>query len=440
LKPATHTSIFARAAKSTPAWEAFPPIVAVTYLVAIYGRHQYALQVNMSSETFPSEVRFAVMSDLHCRLRTDLNESFFVVGDCRIPSGHHPVQALLELVKRDKLSAEVLLVPGDLANKARLEGLSQGWDSALEVARELGCSQTLPVLGNHDIESRRPPGGASHDANFNPRNLRPGFPFSESVLNDQFFSQGFCIVEPKPGIRIILLNSVVDHVDEQSATHGSFGHDRIEKLKSVLSQKQRVPICLAMLHHHPVLHSGFYFSNEDVIPTGDSLLSALREFGCEFVIHGHKHMARLTSHLGAFVFAAGSFSALLNAQGTSMGNMFHMVDLKATNAAGMRGCIKTWTFQYGTGWIPSNLKHRGFPHITGFGRQQPIPDLVNALVNLSSSHENQKLFLDSEVIAAAPDLEYSTPDDYASINMALGQYKLKLIDYDESRFGLGKIG
>jgi len=34
---------------------------------------------------------------------------------------------------------------------------------------------------------------------------------------------------------------------------------------------------------------GFYFSDEDVIPTGDTLLTTLREFGCDFVYTGQAH-------------------------------------------------------------------------------------------------------------------------------------------------------
>jgi predicted phosphodiesterase len=388
-------------------------------------------------------VKLAVMSDLHCRLRTDANDSMLVVGDCRKPVTQHPVQSLLDLINREQTlaSADFLLIPGDLANKARLEGLSQGWDFALEVGQALKCQRIFPVLGNHDIESRRADATITRDPMYNPRNLRPGFPFFEEALCQQFFSEGFCIVEPNPSIRFVLINSVIDHLDSLSAERGSFGEDRINRLRLALEPRPKVAICVAMLHHHPVLHSGLFVQDVDVIQTGDSLMRALRQGACSLVIHGHKHMARLRREDATYVFAAGSLGALLNAQGTSMGNMFHLIELRADSLGDrVKGCIRTWTFQLGTGWIPSNLRYKGFPHVTGFGRAATIEQMGGALKALSDSRPDARYFTEDEVLQVASDLLYSTPDDYELLNKRLADHKLKLSDYDDSRLGLGRMG
>src|SRR5438046_2376165 len=98
-------------------------------------------------------VTFAVVSDLHCRLASDPNDSFLRVGALRSPSSRHPVEALLDLIDREQLRADGLLLPGDLANRARLEGLSQGWDYSLEIGRKLAVKMVVPVIGNHDVDS-----------------------------------------------------------------------------------------------------------------------------------------------------------------------------------------------------------------------------------------------------------------------------------------------
>src|ERR1700735_3220669 len=127
------------------------------------------LVIPVSMEPHPTErrpnavMRIAVMSDLHCQLETGRVESLLCVGSLRIPAPRHPVQALLKLIHEERMKADSLLVPGDLTNKGEREGLSQAWDYALEVGRALGSEGVFPVLGNHDIESRRSPGNRGHD-------------------------------------------------------------------------------------------------------------------------------------------------------------------------------------------------------------------------------------------------------------------------------------
>jgi hypothetical protein len=119
---------------------------------------------------------FGIISDMHCRLATDGNHSFLKVGSARVPSTRHPVQSLLDLIDRESLTVDVLLVPGDLANKACKEGLSQGWDYCLEVATKLNARMVIPVIGNHDIDSKRP---RPEEAVFDQvRDMRADFPFA----------------------------------------------------------------------------------------------------------------------------------------------------------------------------------------------------------------------------------------------------------------------
>jgi hypothetical protein len=193
---------------------------------------------------------------------------------------------------------------------------------------------------------------------------------------------------------------VIDQIDEKSAMRGSFGLDRVEKLKTTLKQKLHASIRLAMMHHHPILHTGF-IPDVDVIPTGDAILAALKDNGCHFVVHGHKHLARLTCMNDIIVFAAGSFSADLQVVGSSMGNMFHVIELQQYSQADLtiRGRITTWTFQYGTGWIESNLRYRGFPFLTGFGRTSSLKQMADELSSHALSHSDRDLFLQEEVLA-----------------------------------------
>lgn len=356
------------------------------------------------------------MSDLHCRLTNDPTESSLEVGSTRIPAVYHPVQALLELIDRKGMHADALLVPGDIANRASREGLSQGWDFALEVGRALGTNIVLPAFGNHDVDSRRT--RPDQDAFYNVRNLRPGFPFGDSESAAKYFAEGFCLQNVTTAAQIVALNTVIDHTDEQTAKRGRFDISRIARLSDFLRRQETAPIRVAMMHHHPILHTGPFKADLDVLATGDKLIEVLRANGCCLVVHGHKHLARLSVNDGLPIFACGSFSAVLGVHASSMANMFHMLMLEA-NGGSQRGRIETWVFHYGTGWGHAHTEHSGFPFSTGFGSKQTAHDIA-AVLEQSSANESDTDHFGFEWLArAAPDISYLTPVQLAQLRERL---------------------
>ena len=375
----------------------------------------------------------AVMSDLHCRLAADSRDSFLTVGSLRTPASRHPVQALLDLIDAEVLRADALLVPGDLTNKACLEGLQQGWDYALEIGRKLGAATVLPVVGNHDIDSYRV--DPAHPVFHAVRNLRPGFPFSEPADCQRFFADGYC-VQRAGEAEIVAINTVIDHTDAPSAKRGAFAVDRIERMERALTGTLVTPLRGALMHHHPILHSGTFLEDADVIPTGDALLASLRRLGCGFVIHGHKHSTRLSCVDGVVVFASGSLSAMLYEFGTSVGNTFHVLDLQASEVVALRGLVRTWVFKYGSGWRRSNAEHAGFPYLAGFGHTLPLVDFVSALKALAGSDTRRDVFHEPEILSAVPEAKYLTPSERDQVNQALTHDALKLVDSNNGRLQL----
>ena len=101
------------------------------------------------------ELTLAVMSDLHCHSHRDRpHESFLLAGDLRVGT-QHPIETLKDCIAQHKLTAKALLVPGDLANKVSQEGMIEGWRCAVEIGASLSADLVIPVLGNHDVDSRR---------------------------------------------------------------------------------------------------------------------------------------------------------------------------------------------------------------------------------------------------------------------------------------------
>ena len=379
---------------------------------------------------------FAVISDLHCRLESDPNDSFLTVGSLRTPRARHPVQALLDLIDEENLRADALLVPGDLANKARVEGLQQGWEYSLEIGRKLGTPAVIPVIGNHDIDSYRldPRYPVFHAA----QNLRPGFPFGAVADVQSFFADGYCVLRIG-GVDIVAINTVIDQTDATSAKRGSFGVDRIERMERALQGKLLSPLRGAVMHHHPVLHTGTFLEDTDVMPTGDVLLASLRRLGCRFVIHGHKHVTRLSRVDGVAIFASGSFSALLNVFGTAVANTFHLVRVEGTQPDDMRGLVRTWVFRYGSGWRRSNNEHAGFPYLSGFGSKIPLTEVSRGLIDLAASAPEKTRFLEREVLQAVPEAKYLTPGEREQVAQTLVAGDLKLADSDDGRLELWRL-
>ena len=338
------------------------------------------------------------MSDLHCRLTDSETDSCLEVGSTRIPPMNHPVQALLDLLAQRDLLVDALIVPGDLTNRASREGLSQGWDFALEIARALGTETTIPVLGNHDVKSR-PAARRDRDAFYDARNLRPGFPFKDKDSCRMYFSDGFCSQTVGEDTQVIAINTVVDHTDEKSAKRGRIDDSRIHRLSEFLKNGENRPIRIAVMHHHPILHTGPFAKDTDVLENGDKLVGTLQENGCRVVVHGHKHLARLSMYNGVAVFACGSFSANLGIYASSMANMFHIAKIEEEKGY-VRGRIETWVFHYGTGWVRANSVHSGFPYSAGFGARESADSIAAALVTLAASKPSSDRFLSEHDIPA----------------------------------------
>jgi 3',5'-cyclic AMP phosphodiesterase CpdA len=346
------------------------------------------------------------------------------------------VQALLDFIDNDALTVDALLVPGDLANKACQEGLNQGWDYCLELAAKLHARSIIPVIGNHDIDSKRlrPEYGVFSQV----RDMRPDFPFAQAALNQSYFSDGYCVITTGD-VQFIALNTVIDQTDEASAKNGTFSNERIGRMEAALSLLPSVPLTIAIMHHHPILHSGGFWGDRDVIPTGDALVAALRRLGCRLIIHGHKHIPRLSIVDGVAVFASGSFSASLHEYGTLVGNTFHVIELHGEGPHDVKGKITTWVFQLGRGWTRSNEDYRGFPYVAGFGSRMSVATVAERLIELANDDLHQTRFLQDRLFTSVPDIEHLTPSQREELNQMLAIRDLKVSSVDGGHIELWRI-
>lgn len=382
-----------------------------------------------------AHVTLAILSDLHCRLATDTRDSFLVVGSKRVPSTHHPVESLLEMIEKEGIQADVLVVPGDFANKASPEGLNQAWDYCREIASCLQANLIIPVIGNHDIDSKRlRPGEGVFER---VRTLRSDFPFSASADNQRYFSDGYCVL-PCKGVDYIALNTVIGQTDEASAKRGTFPDDFIYRMETTLARELKAPIRVAIMHHHPILHSAAFWGDHDVLPNGDALIEALRRLGCRVIIHGHKHVPRLQILNRVAIFASGSFSAMLQEYGTAVGNTFHLMTIEGNAPESIKGQVLTWVFQLGKGWHRSSAAYRGFPYSTGFGASETVAMISERLTELAKAQPNTMRFDYGVVMGQIPEVQYLSPDETADLGTALSKSGLQLMITEDGQIELGR--
>jgi len=382
-------------------------------------------------------ITLAVASDLHCHddAKATPVESYLLAGALRNPVGQHPVQSLIELLKGKALKANALICPGDLSNRICSKGMMQAWDHLREIGRELKCQQLLTTLGNHDVDCLK-----KHDADsFKiPQSLHPDFPILIDSEKDCFWSRGFYFsLDSSCGADFVVLNTVVTHNNEPSAKRGTFEHHHIEGLRAALAQrkmdiydKMDVPHRIAVMHHHPIIHSFVDHGSGDVLQFGDQILSVLAEYGFHLVIHGHRHFPRITRHnsggVEQMIFAAGSFSAYLQKLSSVTRNLFHIISL-TTQSSGLplTGQIRSWEYNYGLGWRPSTAQSASLPHLAGF--KVPVQNIdLNRLCHQCDIAPGEQLRAE-EILAAFPELQMMLPAELTLVQSELLKLGYKLI-------------
>lgn len=389
----------------------------------------------------------AIVSDLHCHSRSaDAGqESFLVVGQPRMPAGRHPIQALADLVTTQQWKADIVLCPGDVTNKACQAGLSQGVDYLFELERALQSSQLVCTLGNHDVQSRRKRGCSTDTMKF-ARTVHPDFPLLPHMA-DQYWAKGFAFVEVDSRALVVVLNTVIDHNDEKSAMRGSFADDRLDALDRALTQSfmhGSFPLRMAVLHHHPLLHSYINYTSEDVLANGDQLLDVLAKHRVDILVHGHKHQPRIRRHSSQgrsmIVFAAGSFSAFLRELAATTRNVFHLLAIrKRSYDSDFVATLTTWEYNHGYGWNPSGRKSAALPHVISFSGTEVSASPVN-IRDFVLSHTPAKVTA-AELLEKFPEVGLMLPDESEALGRSLeAEHSIRFVhDENGALYEVGRI-
>lgn len=367
-------------------------------------------------------LKIAVVSDLHCMHKTNTSASgitFLYTNAPKNPIVRHPVYALLDLLEKNKdIRADILICPGDIADKADEQGIITGWEFLKKIQLGIEAKQLLATTGNHDVDSRR-----SHPYT-NAFHLLKSFADDYPLINnDSYWNKNFAFIETDDCL-ILILNTCHNHNSKEDSGQSIVNPDTLESIKQHLEKIGKKKYLFAFCHHHPVKHSNIdiAYKDGDVIDNGDKLIQLLNEYDFQIIVHGHKHDPRLKKENSLTVFAAGSFSSLMNIKELGADNCFHLIELFPFKK---QGTISSWIYAPTKGWEVRN--DREFPCFTGFGNELSVEALAKHCSEIFINDGKEMLTYKS-IVSQLPDLQYLIPEDQKKLTKVLKKdYSLSLV-------------
>ncbi|CAH0316613.1 3',5'-cyclic adenosine monophosphate phosphodiesterase CpdA [Pedobacter sp. Bi27] len=362
-------------------------------------------------------IKIAVISDMHC-MHSSSEENkgnvstYLYSDDVGKSETRHPIKALKNLIEREKLSADILLCPGDIANRADKQGLLTGWTHLEKIRERLAAKCTVATVGNHDIESRNEEiGNVFLDLQI----LDPEYPIPSKLQDIKYWSSGYSFVEIDD-ILVLNINSCFFQSNSKTAKKSKIDIVQLEAIGNELTKRDTKSFLykIVLIHHHPIAHSNLDYEDVDKLDKGDELITLVKKYGFQFVLHGHKHDARLTVFKSIPIFCAGSFSSLMNVTDLKSDNTFHMIYLCENEP---KGCIKSWIYAPQEGWVVRNDTR--FPCFTGFGFSGTISDLGQRISTwLDKNTTNQMAYYD-RLKTNFPELDFLGQDEQKDLSIEL---------------------
>lgn len=366
--------------------------------------------------------KIAVISDLHvgpAARSSELNPH--VVSD---PDGF--LEAFRNFTEREGVDADILIVPGDISDKAHPAEYELATAVIKQVADSLKVehSKVFPVLGNHDlnwalIKAIEGGGDIGRELRFEPVRRsawlceRLGSPNALSQLDEPYL----CIDETAD-IFIVRYNSAESDLPDVKPHRGAILQGHLAELRQRLSDNPppQDKVRIFVTHHHPQIYSDPIpdFPDFSSLVNAENLLEMLREFRFDLVIHGHKHVPRFTSSIQAgrhalSILCAGSFSRRIDTAWTGLiTNQFHVIETLGRDGATayLRGEVRSWAYQPRS-WVPSDKRWSGIRHKMPFGTYSSRDELIGSVRARLGAVVAARTVVWSDVIAGVPEIEYA---------------------------------
>lgn len=337
-------------------------------------------------------LRIAVISDLHIGPgnRTPELNPFALPGTAS--DGFK--DAFHTLIEEQKISADFLIVPGDIADRGHPNEYRLAAEMIQFVADELGVRDDRIVigLGNHDVNW--PLSSAlvddttelSSELRFAPVLHEPWFREKIESGTGSLVQEPFYKISNYSRVLVVCYNSACTDTHNSKPHHGAALQHHLVNLRADLEaiSTQAFDLRVFVTHHHPVIYSDPRPDQPDfsAMVNAENLLSLIRDFRFDLLIHGHKHSPRFAvyevnhGHPLA-ILCAGSFSKSLDTSWAGIvANQFHLFEISGRDAQADQifGRLRSWAYRY-RAWVESTKAYHGIRHTSPFGYSEKPIDL-----------------------------------------------------------------
>ncbi|MFY3977186.1 metallophosphoesterase family protein [Achromobacter xylosoxidans] len=379
------------------------------------------------------QVRLAFISDLHAY---HPQRGVSGAGPSYLPANPgvadpDPFGDLDQLIDREKLCVDLLLCGGDICDQADLRGFQYAWQKMNALKERLSARELIATCGNHDLNSRLIESDEDPDPKGALQTVQPQFPFEDKNLTNHFWARNFAIVQPVPGVSIVVLNTSAYHggADDEHR-HGRVSQRTITAIEKELQGMGSTDLNILLCHHHVRPLQGLWTNAPDIeyMKKGGELLRALtmRTATPWLVLHGHRHVPNLEHSNDPSVIVVGASSFSRQVQGRF--NQFHVLDVEVDDGAAqpLKGTIETWSWNRQGGWQkrPVNDDGEGFPPFCGFGSAFLPRAIVGKIRSFVGDSPDYVLW--SSLVQHVPDLKFMTPTQFSQMETLLGKCNINL--------------
>jgi len=375
-----------------------------------------------------------VLSDIHAHdsniEASDAPSSYSTKANYLNNPRLNPLASIPGVLKDAGLKPDVIVTPGDLADKNDSSAQQVAWRQLEEIKKKTGAKRLIGTVGNHDIDSRR--SFPDQLPNCSLKALSPLFPMAGNANADKFWSNGFVVYKLADfDASLAIINScqlhgvIAGEKAEDEYRRGKIPSEVLENFR-VAAEAVKTSKNVLLLHHHVRRHPNAS-DDRSHLENGETLIGILEHMGGPWlVVHGHLHLPWLsyggTALKSPAILSAGSVAArTYPVNGQHPRNQMYFVsfrnDPSSAKGSGCKGTIRSWDWTPHIGWERSKATS-GLPWRTGFGTKGGIPSLADAVdsaLRMKAGSQAEWSELNTDV----PALNFLTPTDTSDLVEAL---------------------
>ena len=378
---------------------------------------------------YMSPIKIAVISDLHVGLAAKSKDMCPCPHKSKVDDLKTYEKKMenfkgtfLKFIEDKNITAEYLIIPGDITDRAHPEQARLASDFIQEAVAKLKVdkSNIIVVPGNHDVDWKmydiEDDTGISWGLRYAALSSKK-FIFTGHVENGRknLFETPYFSSWNYENLFILGYNSSSHDNPTENNHRGLISTSHIAEIRKYLTSlgiaQDKVKIFVT--HHHLTNLSLPIPDDPDfsIATNANEIIELLKEMKFDLIIHGHRHHPFFDDNLFRLpILCAGSFSAEIDTKWNGkIQNQFHLIEIDDRTNGHVQGYIKSWANTIG-GWSPSNGTYTGIDHIVPFGSNLTDTEIKMHLFPLMVMELKQKKIISwNAIIEKFKECKYLTP-------------------------------